>query len=542
MPPLRKTKELSKSRPSTIERIGALLEVARTMSSVLDLDSLLRMIVTVATEQSDAGKCTIMLIEDEQHLVLKVGVGIDEKKLQNVRTKLGEGIAGLVAQTGEPIWVKNIETDKRFKRKSSVKYQTASFLSVPLVVKNKVIGVLNVNDKRDNEPFSKDDFEMITILASQAAIAIENARLYTHAQQMRIYLQNILDNLIESVIVIDSSQKCTFINSQTFPLLSPVIDSPIGVEYQKVFLAPVVEVLDKVVKATHALGSIIDEEIEIQTGDETSIPVGISGSLLKVNNEPSGVILVARDLTPTRELAKLQVLNQMKSEFISTVSHELRTPLTAIKGSVSLVVDERTGKINDLQKEMLTLVRRNADRLAKMIDELLEMSRSEAGKPMRLARSTFPLRELVSDIVKLFTQQAHQNELKLEMVIPDNLGNINADSAKIHQVIINLVGNAIKFTPAGGTVTISAQENNESWQVTVSDTGIGIPKEELEKVFDTYHQVKHPNLTTHVKGFGLGLAISKRIIEAHKGKIWVESDVGAGSRFIFQLPKQQPAE
>ncbi len=539
MPRLPKTKESPKSQSSAIEHINALLDVANTMSSVLELDSLLHLIVTVAAQQSEAEKCTIMLIEDDEYLVLKVGIGIDEKKMQNVRIKKGEGIAGAVAESGEAVWVKDIETDERFKRKSSVKYHTSSFLSVPLLVKNKIIGVLNVNDKRDNQPFSKDDFEMITILASQAAIAIENARLYTHAQQMRTYLQNILDNLMESVLVIDSSQKCTFINSEMFPLLVPLIDYPIGVEYYKAFPQPVVEVLNKVIQETYKKGSIIDEEVEIESENGVKIPVGISGSLLKVGKVLSGVILVARDLTFTRELAKLQVLNQMKSEFISTVSHELRTPLTAIKGSVSLVTSGRTGEINELQKELLTLVKRNTDRLAKMIDELLEMSRSEAGKPMQLERSKFSLQDLISDVVKLLTQQVNQNHLTLEMDIPESMGKVNADSAKIQQVVINLVGNAIKFTPESGTIRITALENEDTWQVSVSDTGVGIPKEELEKVFDTYYQVKHPNLTTHIKGFGLGLAISKRIIEAHQGKIWVDSDVDQGSRFTFQIPKDQ---
>ena len=119
---------------------------------------------------------------------------------------------------------------------------------------------------------------------------------------------------------------------------------------------------------------------EIEIEEKCNKPIGISGSLLKVENKPKGVIIVARDLSFSRELANLRVMNQLKSEFISTVSHELRTPLTAIKGSVSLIAEERTGKINDLQREMLTLVKRNADRLARMIDDLLEVSRSEAGK------------------------------------------------------------------------------------------------------------------------------------------------------------------
>ena len=213
--------------------------------------------------------------------------------------------------------------------------------------------------------------------------------------------------------------------------------------------------------------------------------------------------------------------------------------LTAIKGSVSLVVDERTGKINDLQKEMLTLVQRNTDRLARMIDDLLEMSRSEAGKPMRVHLSKFSLFEMLADIIKLFSEQASQNKLKLELIVPDKMEKVEADSAKIQQVVINLIGNAIKFTPEDGVVKVTAFDKVDKWEIAVSDTGIGIPGDELSKVFDSYHQVKHSNVNKQSKGFGLGLAISKRIIEAHKGTIWVESDVGQGSRFIFSVPRNQ---
>ena len=540
MPRSPKSQKRKTKKSMLIETSAGLFEVAQTMSSVLDLNSLLRLIVTVAAEKCDAAKCTLMLIEDEKFLVLKVGVGIDEDKLRNVRTQLGKGIAGQVAQTGVPIWVKNIETDERFKRQSSAKYQTASFLSVPLVVKDKVIGVLNVNDKKDNQPFSKDDFELITILASQAAISVDNARLYTDAHRMRSHLQNILDNLVEAVLVIDSKKKCTFMNSRVNDLLHPISKKTIEVEYEKVFSKSVIDILNTVVKDTMAFGSVIEREVEIENTNGKKIPIGISGTLLKVPNSTSSVILVARDLTMTKELAKLQVLNQMKSEFISTVSHELRTPLTAIKGSVSLVAEERTGKINDLQREMLTLVKRNTDRLARMIDDLLEISRAEAGKPMRIAITKISISMLLSDILKLFAQQAAQSELNLNSNIPDNIPDIEADPARLQQVIINLIGNAIKFTPTGGSITVTVQEYDDSVTVSVKDTGIGIPKEELQKVFDTYHQVVRPNQEAHIKGFGLGLAISKRIVDAHQGKIWVESDTGQGSDFIFRIPKKQP--
>lgn len=535
----KKEQTISQSHPA---RLTALFAVAKTMSGMLKVDALLTMIVRLAAEQCNANKCSLMLLDKmTKELVIRNAVGVDESVVVGIRVKLGKGIAGKVAESGQAILVRDIEQDPRYRRKSKKKYQTKSFLSVPLMVKNEVIGVLNINDRIDNRSFTQQDLELLTILASQAAVAIDNAKLYTETEQMRNYLQNILSNLIESVVVLDGNGKCTFTNENARIFFRPTIASPLGMEYAKVFHPRIVKTMEGVIESTYRFGIVIDQEVEFPDEKGHKIPVGITGSLLQADiNEADqtkpGIILIFRDLTPSRELAKLRVLNEMKSEFVSTVSHELRTPLTAIKGSIGLMAEGRTGAMSPIQQEMVSLVKRNTDRLARMIDDLLELTRAETGR-MKIVPKFISLRETVKEVFDLLGQQAAMQSLELRTEIPSKFSTIYFDPDKLQQVLINLVGNALKFTPEDGSITVRASETNQYWQLIVQDTGIGIPTEELPKIFDAYHQVRHPQRENVFKGFGLGLPITKRIIEAHSGKIWVHSQVGKGSTFTFRIPK-----
>ncbi|MDI6783200.1 MAG: ATP-binding protein [bacterium] len=538
---MKSKKEPNVSKTHSV-RLIALFEVAKTMSAVLDLDSLLTMLVRLAAEQCYARKCSLMLLDkDSRELVIRNAVGVDESAVLGLRVKLGKGIAGQVAETGQPILVRDIEKDPRFRRKSKKKYQTKSFLSVPLLMENKVIGVLNVNDRIDKRSFSQEDFELLTILASQAAVAIDNAKLYTETERMRDYLQNILNNLVESVVVIEGNGKCTFVNENARLFFKPTVSFPIGMTFSEVFHPRLVKTMRQVIEATYQFGIVIDQEFEFKDEKGNKIPVGITGSLLQqaMANEPQtkpGLILIFRDLTPSRELAKLRVLNEMKTEFVSTVSHELRTPLTAIKGSVGLMAEGRTGAMSPMQQEMITLVKRNTDRLARMIDDLLELTRAEAGR-MKVEQKLVNFKEVIKEIFELFSQQATSQKLALRSEIPAESSPMYADPDKLQQVLINLIGNAMKFTPEDGAITVRASETDQYWQVLVQDTGIGIPEEELPKIFDAYHQVRHPQRENVFQGLGLGLPITKRIIEAHSGKIWVRSQLGKGSTFTFRIPK-----
>ena len=252
-----------------------------------------------------------------------------------------------------------------------------------------------------------------------------------------------------------------------------------------------------------------------------------------------------RTLSSTNELLKKEIIErkkteekmrqamEIKSQFVSTVSHELRTPLTALKEGIRLVVQEKTGKLNDEQKEFLGLAKRNVDRLAILINDVLDFQKLEAG------RANFTLNEndingVVKDLYDTMAPAIKCTELDFVLKLEDNLPKVKFDSDKIEQVLTNMVTNAIKFTEKGN-ITIATSKRENVIQVSVSDTGCGIRKEDLPKVFYEFEQLDKGG-DRKTGGAGLGLAISKAIIEQHRGKICVESECAKGTTFHFVLP------
>lgn len=230
-------------------------------------------------------------------------------------------------------------------------------------------------------------------------------------------------------------------------------------------------------------------------------------------------------------------IDRMKSEFISTTSHELRTPLASIKEAISLVSDATTGPINEKQRKFLGIAARNIDRLAALINNLLDMSKLDAGK-MKLHKTQVSILHIAEEVFATFEALSRSKGITLQMKRTEGLPLIYADKDKISQIIINLVSNAFKFTNEGHAVEIQVGyygPDKNNIEVGVKDTGVGIGKEDISKLFQKFQQADSP-LTRKAVGTGLGLIISKEIIEMHGGRIWVESEQGKGSRFAFILP------
>ena len=237
---------------------------------------------------------------------------------------------------------------------------------------------------------------------------------------------------------------------------------------------------------------------------------------------------------------KLKELDRMKEDFMSSVTHELRSPLTAIKGYINLMLEGRAGSLTDRQKEFLTIVSNNTARLGRFINDILDLAKIEAGM-MELKPEPVSVYEVGKEVVTLMKEYKPTVNLVLDM--PENLPQIIGDKDRIAQVITNLVSNALKFTPDGGTVTVKAVDQLEYIQVSVKDTGIGMSKEDLGKLFTKFQQVKSSrDKVKGPKGTGLGPAIAKGLVEGHGGKIWVESELNVGTTFYFTLSKKGPKQ
>jgi signal transduction histidine kinase len=232
--------------------------------------------------------------------------------------------------------------------------------------------------------------------------------------------------------------------------------------------------------------------------------------------------------------ARLMELDQLKSDFVSDVAHELRTPLTAIKGYVDYLLDGAAGEVTPAQRGFLQTVRRNAERQTRLINDLLDLARIETGR-VEFHPTQLSLSEIVEEVIDVLRVHAAESEIDLAGAVQEPDLVVAADRDKLHQVLLNLTHNAVKFTPAGGSVRVRARRGNEKTVViTVEDTGEGIAPEDIGRVFERFYRIGDPEATP--KGSGLGLTITKKLVELHGGSIRVTSEVGQGSVFVITLP------
>jgi len=245
---------------------------------------------------------------------------------------------------------------------------------------------------------------------------------------------------------------------------------------------------------------------------------------------------LARDLNKMSR--QLKEIDQMKSDFLASVTHELKSPLTSLIMYIDLFLQGAAGTLNEKAKKFLKIMERNSNRLSRFIDDLLDMAKIERGK-MEIKKEPLEILPIVSETVELMKPQADEKDIEIAINIPDNLPLVFVDGDRTRQIITNLVSNSIKFTPEEGKISIKIQDDKEYLQVSISDTGIGIPPEQINRIFDKFEQVREVRERVKgPKGTGLGLAIVKSLVEAQGGKIWVESELDKGSTFYFTLPKQ----
>ena len=233
-------------------------------------------------------------------------------------------------------------------------------------------------------------------------------------------------------------------------------------------------------------------------------------------------------------LEEVELINKTKSEFIPAVSHELRTPLTSIKGYASLLITGKLGAVPETVKERLEKINAHSDNLVKMINNLLDIARIESGR-VEMKMEKCDIAAIIETAHDLLTPQMREKNLQWKTDISEGIPALVLDKHQVERIFINLVGNAIKFTPENGTITVRVRHDPRAAAIEVSDTGIGVSKADLNKLFDEFYRVDN-EINQSVKGTGLGLSLVKKIVDVHKGKIWVTSELTRGTTFHFTLP------
>jgi two-component system, OmpR family, phosphate regulon sensor histidine kinase PhoR len=489
-----------------LQELETLAGIGRTVTAMLDLDQVLTAVVEAAVSLTEAEEGSLLLLdEDSGQLYMRASKNFDEEFVHTFRLHVQDSLAGQVISTGEPIIL-----DEGAPQKIKTSYLVHSLLYVPLRVRGRVIGVLGVDNRKAGRSLTREDLIVILAMADYAAIAIENAKLYNRSEGERRKLETVLTETENAVIVLDEENRLLLINQAAREAFH-VNGNHIG--------RSIVEAVDdpRLLGLIRAPGNLPRrEELELEDGrtfnaQRTPIP-------------QVGQAIVMHDITHLKDL------DRIKSEFVTTVSHDLRSPLTAILGYIELV--ERAGELNQRQKEFVERVQMSVGQITTLVTDLLDLGRIEAG--LDTTKETTPITVLAKYAVEGLRTTAEKESVSLVAALPDELPMVTGDPIRLRQMIGNLIENAIKYTPAGGTVTIDAGCEGDQVILRVHDTGLGIPPADQPYLFDKFFRAS--NIPDDTPGTGLGLSIVKSIVDSHNGRIWVNSRQGEGTTFTIVLP------
>jgi len=445
---------------------------------------------------------------------------------------------GIMLETREPYVSPDIRNDPIYKNRTLMREGVISAAHAPIMSKGRVLGSLTVASRKYHK-FAKREINLLKAFGSQLGVALENAQLYDAVHKGKAYIENLVESAGDAIVSTDMEDRILTWNRGAEVIFGYSKEQAIG-QNLALLLPPgrSNEVEDIRLKVQHT-GVIRNLEARRKRNDGAIIEVALAVSPIKDGTGGMiGFLHLAKDITEKKRYEqRLRELDKMKSDFVSNVSHELRTPLTAIKGSVDNMLDGITGQLNEKQIRYLARIKSNADRLARLINDILDLSRIEAGK-IDLKPTVLPLVALAKEVTESLRAVAVEKLIVLEVASADTSVAAWADRDKITQVLVNLIGNALKFTPPHGHVSVAIDRNGDEWvKVSVADTGPGIPPEEASRIFDKFYQIAKVG---KARGTGLGLAISKALVEMHGGEISVHCNADRGSTFSFTLPAQQP--
>ncbi len=560
-------------------RLEALYEVSSQLGTSLDLSEVLNQVMDAIIQLTGAERGFLMLYDEiSGKLRTEAARNVDQKTIEGESMQISRTVLERAATTGQGILTNNAQEDDRFSAQESViGFQLRSIMCAPLRARGRVIGAVYVDNKLFSGVFKDEDLELLATFANQAAIAIDNARLFTQTDQalarrveeLSIF-QRIDQQLNQSLDLnavlssaLDWAMALTTADSGSIGLLEETEE-----EEQVLHLLVNTNSEDeeqRIVPITHPiLAKVFAEKGAIFTKNATqaqsidgspaieqlSVPILRKGKVTglitlesqtadAINEEDKEFVMRLADraavaIENARLYGVIAAANKSKSEFISIVTHELRLPMTSIKGYTDLILSGMTGELNEQQQQFMEVIKRNLGRMSVLISDLSDINRMESGR-MKFEFGTFDIRDVVEDVIDSMQERIANREQTLSVEISPEVTAVYADSRRINQVLTNLVSNANKYTLDGGTVKIQIAQENGCAQVAVVDSGIGISEEDQAKLFTQFFRAEHESVREQA-GWGLGLSIVKKMVEAQGGEIWFHSTLGEGSTFAFTIP------
>jgi signal transduction histidine kinase len=573
-------------------QLSLLNEVGKNLTSMLDLPSLLNKILDSAIEILNCEAGTLFVVDEEtDELVFEVVVGPVAEQLTGRRLSPGTGHAGRAVQSGKPIIVNEVRTTEEWNRDSDQEtgFHTQDLLIVPIVVSDRVVGVVEVINRKDKIPFTTDDLELLTAFTSQAAVALENARLYTLTDQQlaarvdELSVMQRIDRELNTSLDITRSMEITLdwalrqsgadsglvgiVESEGVRImadrgyheeLTPYRDTWLPLDLPGLRDAVEKEKTQRLSKedlgkSQNNLGLLTDakSQVVIPIRREEDVIGVLLLETLQGNSWSNDTQAFLSRLTDHAAIAianaqlfsQVQAADLAKTEFISQVSHELKNPMTSVRGYTDLLISGAVGEVSEAQQNFLGTVRSNILRMTTIVEDLADISRIESGN-LRLDFNSVDIGSVVSEVHRAQRRDIEEKGQSLRVEIPPDLPPVWGDRIRLVQILINLVSNASKYTPEGGDINIQAEQTPNHWDpdgtsdvvlITVRDTGIGITEQDQVKVFAKFFRSEDPK-AREAPGTGLGLNITRNLVELQGGKIWFDSEYGKGTIFYFTIP------
>jgi len=559
-------------------RLAALYQVSSQLGVSLDLSEVLNQVMDAIILLTGAERGFLMLFDDlTGRLRTEAARNVDRETIEGESMQISRTVLQRAATTGDPILTSNAQEDERFSDQQSViGYQLRSIMCVPLRARARIIGAVYVDNRLYSGVFKEADLELLGTFANQAAIAIDNARLFTqtdHALARRVEeltvfqqidqqlnksleLNQVLSSALTWAIALttaDSGSIGLLVETETEPVLRLLVNTSAGGEPPRTVLTdhPVLAQVLREERSVYLEQVSAAESLDGRAAAvQLAVPIKRDGLITglitlesrtpqAINDEDIAFVERLADraavaIKNARLYEDIHAANKAKSDFISVVTHELRLPMTSIKGYTDLIMSGMTGELNEQQKQFLGVIKRNLDRMSVLIRDLSDINRIESGR-MQFEVGAFDVRDVVMEVVESFQEQAATKSQTLRVEIGEGDTAVSADSRRVSQVLTNLVSNANKYTPPNGDILIQVQPQVAFVQVAVHDTGIGISEENQAQLFNQFFRAEDAAVREQV-GWGLGLSIVKKMVEAQGGEIWFQSTFGEGSTFAFTLP------
>ncbi|MFO8082125.1 MAG: ATP-binding protein [Armatimonadota bacterium] len=521
-----------------LETASTMAEVPSVVVTRPELRNTLGRLVKKVAMIIQAEKVLLLIHQPETNTLspLPPALGVTAEQVDQLNIGIEDGISGWVFQNRESVVYNDALNDPRTAKDFVSLLAIRNGITVPLIIKQRdeeerlvderVIGVMHVFNKRFDEDFGTDDMRLLEMLAEQAAAVISNAQLYIQLTEEKEELQEAFESINVGVIVVNNHGIVRLLNAAASEMLAVAPRDYSGTKVDEV--VPDGEVLE-LLQSTLESGE--ERTVEITTGDDEGRVYQAQTTLMtrEDTSEIESVVAIFNDITEIRRVER------MKTAFVSTVSHELRTPLTSIKGFISTLLEDDEGMYDDeTRREFLIIINEECDRLTRLISDLLNVSKIESGRGLDLQLSDVDLQRLLTRIAS--NHQPYTKKHDISADVPDDL-TVRADADKLTQILDNLVGNAVKYSPNGGKVEIVAREADDGVRIDVTDEGLGIPERHREHIFQRFHQVDDDVDHKSIGGTGIGLYLVQHLAQAHGGKVWLESsEVGEGSVFSMWLP------